>query len=207
MLAKLFSNYSKLCVISFFANKVHYLPPKHASRRNFRKESFDGDSFVSQSRFDAYSYVLNYRLPANYCLKPPALISTPLISFCTTIFQTVFQIDVLSRSSFLLAMFLCCLRSYDHRCPIYEHRVLHSSTILEFKAIFLPSPLILTPHRSIISFNVSSPHAYSNPPAIRHLRVCWSRDFLSIDGILQACSISKHQVLYRKWLSILNKPS
>ena len=33
---EMFFNYSKLWVISFFAKKVHYLPPKHASRRNSR---------------------------------------------------------------------------------------------------------------------------------------------------------------------------
>ena len=52
--------YSKLCVISFFAKKVHYLPPKHVSRcfsnefsQQYWLESFDGDSSVSQSSFDA----------------------------------------------------------------------------------------------------------------------------------------------------------
>ena len=42
--------------------RVHFLPPKHASRcfsNEFSQhhwwESFDGDSFVSQSRFDAYA--------------------------------------------------------------------------------------------------------------------------------------------------------
>ena len=46
----------------FLAKKVHFLPPKHASRlfsnefsQHFSQESFDGDSFVSQSRFDAYA--------------------------------------------------------------------------------------------------------------------------------------------------------
>ena len=29
---KIFVNYSKLCVISFFAKKVQFLTPKHASR-------------------------------------------------------------------------------------------------------------------------------------------------------------------------------
>ena len=44
----------------FFAKKVHFLSPKHASRcfanefsQNYCQESFDGDSFVNQSRFDA----------------------------------------------------------------------------------------------------------------------------------------------------------
>ena len=55
-----FCNCSKLCVISFFVKKVHFLPRKHAPRcflkefsHNYWQESFDGDSFVSQSRLDA----------------------------------------------------------------------------------------------------------------------------------------------------------
>ena len=61
MISKYFSiirNY----VISFFAKKVHFLPPKRASRcfsnefsQNYWQESFDGDSFVSKSSFDAYA--------------------------------------------------------------------------------------------------------------------------------------------------------
>ena len=56
---QIFFNYSKLCVISFVAKKVHYSPPKHASRTNsrniiVRRNPFDGDSFASQSRFDTY---------------------------------------------------------------------------------------------------------------------------------------------------------
>ena len=46
----------------FFAKKVHLLPPNHASRcfsnefsQHYWQESFDGDSFASQSRFDAYA--------------------------------------------------------------------------------------------------------------------------------------------------------
>ena len=46
----------------FFEEKVHFLPPKHASRcfsnefsQRYWQESFDGDSFASQSRFDAYA--------------------------------------------------------------------------------------------------------------------------------------------------------
>ena len=46
----------------FLAKKVHFLPPKHASRlfsneflEHYSQESFDGDSFVSSSRFDAYA--------------------------------------------------------------------------------------------------------------------------------------------------------
>ena len=59
---KIFFNYSKLCVISLFAKKVQFLPPKHTSRcfsnefsQCYWQESFDGDSFASQSRFDAYA--------------------------------------------------------------------------------------------------------------------------------------------------------
>ena len=51
-------------VVSFFAKKVQFLPPKHASRcfsnefsQHHWQESFDGDSFASQSRFDAYASV------------------------------------------------------------------------------------------------------------------------------------------------------
>ena len=33
---KIFFLYSKLCAISLFAKRTHYLPPKHASRRNSR---------------------------------------------------------------------------------------------------------------------------------------------------------------------------
>ena len=29
---KIFFNYSKLCVVNFFASRIHYLPPKHTSR-------------------------------------------------------------------------------------------------------------------------------------------------------------------------------
>ena len=54
---KIFFNYLKLCVVRFFAKKEHILPPKHASRcfsnefsQHYWQESFDGDSFVSQSR-------------------------------------------------------------------------------------------------------------------------------------------------------------
>ena len=84
----------------------------------------------------------------------------------------MFQVDVLSKSSCLLAMFLCCLRSHDHRRPIYEHRVLHRSIILDFKAVFLPSRLFRPPSpHLLISSNESSPPAYSDPPAIRHLSV------------------------------------
>ena len=59
---KTFFSYSKLCLISFFTRKVHFLPQKHASRyvsnefsHHYWQEPFDGDSFVSQSRFDAYA--------------------------------------------------------------------------------------------------------------------------------------------------------
>ena len=55
MLTKIL-NYSKLCVISVFAKKVYFSPSKHASRcfsnefsQHDWQESFDGDSFVSQS--------------------------------------------------------------------------------------------------------------------------------------------------------------
>ena len=51
---KLFFNYSKLCVISLFAKKVHSLPPEHASRcllnefsLHFCQESFDCDSLLA----------------------------------------------------------------------------------------------------------------------------------------------------------------
>ena len=64
---KIFFNYSKLCVISFFAKKVQFLPRKHASRcfsneflQSYRQESFDSDSFASQSRFDAYAYLMTH---------------------------------------------------------------------------------------------------------------------------------------------------
>ena len=46
MLAKYFFNYSKLCVISFFAKKVNYLPPKHASRTNSRNITGRNPSMV-----------------------------------------------------------------------------------------------------------------------------------------------------------------
>ena len=59
---KIFFNYSKLCVISCFAKKVHFLSPKHASQcfsnefsQHHWQESFDCDSFVDQSRYDAYA--------------------------------------------------------------------------------------------------------------------------------------------------------
>ena len=55
---KIFFNYLKLCVVSLLAKKVHYLPPKHFSNEfsyHYWQKSFDGDSFASQSRFDAYA--------------------------------------------------------------------------------------------------------------------------------------------------------
>ena len=59
---KILFNYLKLCVISLFVIKVHYLPQKHASRcflnefsQQSWQESFDGDSFASQSRFHAFA--------------------------------------------------------------------------------------------------------------------------------------------------------
>ena len=64
----------------------------------------------------------------------------------------MFQIDVFRKSFCLLAMLLCCLYSHYHRRLIYEHRVLRSSTTLDFKAFFLPPSPVLT------------------PPAIRHLK-------------------------------------
>lgn len=55
--SKTLFNYSKLCVIRFFTKKVHFLSPKHASRyfsnefsQHYWQESFDRDSFLSQSR-------------------------------------------------------------------------------------------------------------------------------------------------------------
>ena len=54
----------QMALMSFicFAKKVHFLPPKHASRwfsnefsQLYWQESIDGDSFVSQARFDAYA--------------------------------------------------------------------------------------------------------------------------------------------------------
>ena len=65
---KIFFNYSKLCVISFFAKKVQFLPPEHASRclskefsQHYWQEQFDGDSFISQSRFDACADLPNLK--------------------------------------------------------------------------------------------------------------------------------------------------
>ena len=51
-------------VSAFFAKKVHFLSPKHTSRcftNKFSQESFDGDSFVSQSKFDAYAIIQSNR--------------------------------------------------------------------------------------------------------------------------------------------------
>ena len=66
---KIFFNYSKLCVISFFAKKVQFLLPKHAFRcfsneflQHYWQESFDGDSFVSQSRFETYAYTTTRKM-------------------------------------------------------------------------------------------------------------------------------------------------
>ena len=62
---KVFFSHLKLCSVSFFAKKVHFLPPKHVSccfsnefLHHYWQECFDGDSIVSQSRFDAYATVL-----------------------------------------------------------------------------------------------------------------------------------------------------
>ena len=59
---KIFFNYSKLCVISFFTKKVQFLPPKHASccffnefSQRYWQESFNDNSFASQSRFNTYA--------------------------------------------------------------------------------------------------------------------------------------------------------
>ena len=61
MLAKCFSVIRDYVFSVFFAKKVYFLPPKHASRccskeysQNYSQGTFDGDSIVSQSRFDAY---------------------------------------------------------------------------------------------------------------------------------------------------------
>ena len=43
---KILFNFSKLCAISFFAKEVHSLPPKHASRRNFRNISGQNSSMM-----------------------------------------------------------------------------------------------------------------------------------------------------------------
>ena len=61
-------------------------------------------------------------------------------------------------------MFLCCLRAPYHRRLVDKHRVLHSSTILDVKAIFLPPAYSDAPSRLLIFSNVSNP-----PPIPRHL--------------------------------------
>ena len=75
---KIFFKYSKLCAINFFAKKVQLLPPKHDSRcfsnefsQHYWQESLDGDSFASQSGFDAYAISAGQptasRTLVNYC--------------------------------------------------------------------------------------------------------------------------------------------
>ena len=48
---KIFFNYSKLCVISFFVKKVHFLPQTRFSNefsKHYWQGYFDSDSFVSK---------------------------------------------------------------------------------------------------------------------------------------------------------------
>ena len=66
MLTKHFLIIRNYVVSVFFSKKVHFLLLKHASRyfssefsQRYWQESFDGDSFVSQSRFDAYAMYLS----------------------------------------------------------------------------------------------------------------------------------------------------
>ena len=86
----------------------------------------------------------------------------------------MFQIDILSKSSCLLAIYWCCLRSHDHRRPIYERIVLHSSTIIDFKAIY-PHPAYSDPPPLINFFlhfqtpRLLQPPTYSNPPGNKAL--------------------------------------
>ena len=79
--------------------------------------------------------------------QPPARIKTPTYLFCAKIFQNMLETDILSKSSCLLAIFLCCLHSHDHRCLAYEDRVLYNSIVFKFKAFLQPPPLIATPQQ------------------------------------------------------------
>ena len=65
MLAKYFSIIRKLCVIWFIRKESSHFTTKHASRcfsnefsLYYWQESFDGDSFVGQSRFGAYAMLV-----------------------------------------------------------------------------------------------------------------------------------------------------
>ena len=73
-----------------------------------------------------FSLLMRRRLEIPTC-RPPITNSEPLLL-------------VRPPASCMLAIFLCCLHSHDHRRLIYENRVLYSSTILEFKAFFYPPP-------------------------------------------------------------------
>ena len=90
-----------------------------------------------------------------FLASPPLLLGPLLISFCAKAFQNVLQTSVLNKSG-LLAILLYCLHFHDHRHLIYEHRMLHSSIILDFEAFFY-SPRLLN------SSNVSSPPRLFRP--------------------------------------------
>ena len=77
--------------------------------------------------------------------------------------------DVLTTSSSQIEVFLCCLHAQDHPHLIYEHRVLHSSIILDFTAFFYPL-LILTLPRLLVSSNAPTSLIFC-PPTIRYLKV------------------------------------
>ena len=107
--------------------------------------------------------------------QPPAPIRAHRISVFAKKFSKMFQTDFLSKSSGLLATFLC-LDSHDHRRPIYEHRVLRSSIILDFTAFVTPSPCLS------ISSDVSIPLRIFRPPAMGHLRgITTGKNFFYIE--------------------------
>ena len=87
MLSKYFSIVLNYVLSVFFAKKVHFLPLKHASRcfsngfsQHYWQESFDDDSFGSQSRFDAH--VLSMSLKCVHT-KQQLLLTLPIqVSNC-----------------------------------------------------------------------------------------------------------------------------
>ena len=99
-------------------------------------------------------YTLKYLIavpPANQFLEifpaPRSCQEPPGISFCIKISQNMLHTDYLKKSFSLSVIFLCCLHSHNHRRLIYEHRVLHSSIILDFIAVFTPPSIFRSPRQ------------------------------------------------------------
>ena len=99
--------------------------------------------------------------------QPPTLIRMPCLLFFAQKFFKTFLRPIFWKNIFLLAIVLHCLHSQDHRCLIYERRLLHSSTILDLKTLFLPPSL--PAYQILLMF--TAPFHLFRPPGNRHIRV------------------------------------